>query len=144
MNALTYMGSHFSYKRLRHTDHWVTVACDLANFFYKPIMTSSSPVLLLPFAPCCQHTLASPVGVWQLSLSPGSKALFRNHYKTRKFCPLNRTAAHGSVYLSVCLCVCCCVSFCSTYPWLFASKITLSLKQSPAVLEPPPPPPSSF
>lgn len=145
INALTYVASYLSYKQLRHTDHWVTVACDLPNLFFKPIIPSSSPILLLPFAPFCQHTLASPVGVWQLSLSLGSKALFRNHYKTRNFCPLSITAAHGSVYLSVC--VCCCVflrspSFCSTHPWLFASKITLCLslqqcwKNSPPFLAP--------
>ncbi len=96
----------------------------------------------------CQHALASPAGVWQLNISLGNEALFRNHYKTRKSCPTSLAKTHGKlcacVSVGVCVCVCrwvlVCVpylhhpSFCSTHPWLFASKITLPFRQSPAVL----------
>lgn len=35
----------------------------------------------------CQCALASPAGVWQLNISLGNEALFRNHYKARKLVP---------------------------------------------------------
>lgn len=65
-----------------------------------PLMLSLC--LVLSF---CQCTLASPAGVWQLNISLGNDALFKNHYKTRKSCPLCLAIAHGKVYVSVGVCV---------------------------------------
>lgn len=120
----------------------MSVACFIFLPSSRSLARSLSPPLrlLLPF---CQCTLASPAGVWQLNISLGNEALFRNHYKARKSCPMSLAKTHGEapgrlVCECVCarrrVCVCVCVHACVAYlryqsffthPWLFASMIIL-------------------
>lgn len=53
--------------------------------------------------------------MWQLNISLGNEALFRNHYKTRKSCPTSLAKTHGKLCVCTCVrvrvCVCPCVCF---------------------------------
>lgn len=108
--------------------------CCLFYFSCLPLPGSLPPYSLRLLLPFCQCILASPAGVWQLNVSLGNEALFRNHYKARKSCPMSLAKTHGEALgLLVCR-VCVCVRACAAYlrhqslrahPWLFASMLIL-------------------
>lgn len=106
--------------------------CDCSS----PLSLSFPPTLCLSLS-FCQCTLASPAGVWQLNISLGNEALFRNHYKARKSCPMSLAKTHGKC--CVCLCVCAFFTFTMSHPsgalWFCSSRIALPLRWSPAVPE---------
>lgn len=115
-----------------NSDHWAIVAGALAKSKFSSkqvwlsVSLSLSPCVFLPpslpqaLALFCQCTLASPAGVWQLNISLGNEAVFRNHYKGRKSCPMSLAKTHGKLCVSMCVCVLHlrCQWFC-TYLWLY-------------------------